>query len=1156
MKKYVPITALLLALLTFAGIFGVFAEVSDIPSDGTPSFDYSDADSLEHTELRPSELLALLSPDAEVSEAEAKYLDTYSNCFFLINDCFSNDSVSISFENGTLSVSAAEYSYSAENGTEVRWIPRRASLGENGTDLSKNSDGVYSGELSGVAVSDNAFVSVEYSCSLSIPASDANYILNYAYGKAAEAQELEESYADELGSYLESYRTYEEYLEQLEIYENELEAYENYLVLKKEYDDEYAAYQKYLNELEEYEADLAAYNKYTEDYKQYLADKAEYERIYAENSGSMQDYISYYEQLNRIRSSMYAIENIYTTPSSGYNSLFRALQNKELVSMFEKYKGELTSIYRIDPNTIDNLSKISDELNGLLLAYDTARSESEQAAFAFYSANYEEICYKFNYLYDSMSEIMTATIFHHICTKIEMIDYKDDPEMAKYKQWRITNVLSQIYLVCKCLDDTESASGSWEFYDYEGNPRTYYFSDLLSPNVIISDSNAASPAGLSWPTNVPTFTLPPVPVEPQKAANPLKPDEVKMPAAPAVCQKPVKPDEAEAPGEAPVKLIELVRAADIVSELENGTLTEREEFESDASITLSRTVTKAVSFENKPVLTVYDYGASSVISYSEVSSFEDISLPTQAPARDADRTRVYTFLGWSLSPNELIIPSESNVDLTKDICIYAVYSSEERYYTVSWITADGVIDAYCSYGEIPSFDGSTERESTETTVYTFDGWFPYPDIVTEDIVYTAQYTESERKYEVIWKTKQKSYTERYSFGDMPSAPDLSSAFVEGLSLFEFEKWDKTIESVNKNAEYTAIYAETVLVSGAENASLASSGTAYTVKVSDTSVNIGGLLALAASESKKIELDMNGTIVSIDQAAVSSLASGDAEVVSLTLDVSDDATGVCAIEITDANGSPVSSDGDVRIKIPTSRVKSENFVVYRMIEDSVKRETQYKLSDGYLTFSAASNSDFILQQLYKITFAEAKNGGVLSDTSALEAGGTVSAIFYPEIGYSLSEIEIYCKDTGELFKVSDLKTFKLPASDVVITAIFEKIRYTVEFVVNGEVVSSEKYEIGEMPTLPEITAEYEKDGYLYTFAGWSPTVSSVTGNATYTAKYNCFSVNENYKSNDSYNASSAFIWQTAVPLIISFVLVVGASVFFIVVFIRKRKKIKK
>ncbi len=1152
MKKITSIIALMLASLMLLGVFCGFAASA---ADVSATFDYSDPTVSEKREFTPSELLSLII-DAPIGDAEAEYLDSYSSHSLLITDNLSNDLLRLSYSDGSLTVTAKSYSYTSVGGSTVKWIPEYAEL-----DGEKNYVTLIEGDSYGCVIpnverQEGLGVSVKYSCTVSIPKDRANELLNLAFNKATEAVALEKEYQAVLDEYLENYRKYEQYLEDMESYASKREAYEEYLILKAQYNKDHAAYLKYLADLADYNEKLENYNNYLAEYDKYLKDKAEYERIYAENSGAMDEYIKYYTQLNKIRSSMYAIESLFIRPDSGHGTLFQALQNKEMIALFQKYKYEL-KLYGVSTETIDKLSLFSDELNELLREYSQERDKSEQAAFEFYCANYAEIRDKFNFLYDSMTAIMSPTLFNHVCVKIGL-DYKDNPERAEYMKHRTIMVLAQIYLVCRCLDDTQSAGGSWDFYNYSGKPYTYSFNELLAQNVIITDTNAASPEGISWPTNVPDFVLMPVPKEPEKVPEPLAPAKVDEPKEPTDVEEPVRPETVKQP-EPPAGIDELLKSAEIMEAMKNGELSERTEFNADVALTFEREVRKLISFDNKPVMTVYGYDMSSPVSEKIISSASDFSLPSSAPKRAPDKKLVYSFAGWSVSQSELIAPTGENTpDMSKDFCIYAIYRSETRAYSVTWITASGKITESYAYGSTPVFSGDTAKAPTQTKTYKFEHWSPTPRTVTKDATYVAEYTESERKYSVSWVLPDKTVTKAYSFGDTPAEPSLSKTYLSGGCRFDFSGWDKTVSKVSADVTYTARYGKTVLVSSPSGkAEISASSSSYHVTLPDSTLNAKELISLAAAENKKIEINADGIIISIDRDAVKSLAELGGEVITLSSKVAVASNSGCSLSITNSKGETTDCVGEIRLSVPFSVFSTKNFHVYSLSSNGTKTETPYTFADNTLTFTAKASSNFAFQQLYSVTFADTENGGAMMDKYIYETGSSLSPKFYPAAGYIVESIAVTRADNGETVTIDSFVGFVMPPSDITVTVKFAMPSYKVSFVWDGEVISSDKYTIGEMPTPPKIELEFERDGYRYVFAGWSPSIQSVTKEATYTAKYNKFLI-EAASPEDTGDAFDTFLKETVLPIAAIFT-VTAAGTFALVFFIhtkRKTKKIKK
>ena len=108
MKKTVSTVSLLLAALMLVGSLGIFSAYAT--QESAKGFDFSAAGSSYCAELTPSELLSLISPDAAATDAEKRYIDSYSECFFFINDTFSNDVTDIVRDNDKITVTAREYS--------------------------------------------------------------------------------------------------------------------------------------------------------------------------------------------------------------------------------------------------------------------------------------------------------------------------------------------------------------------------------------------------------------------------------------------------------------------------------------------------------------------------------------------------------------------------------------------------------------------------------------------------------------------------------------------------------------------------------------------------------------------------------------------------------------------------------------------------------------------------------------------------------------------------------------------------------------------------------------------------------------------------------------------------------------------------------------
>ncbi len=99
---------------------------------------------------------------------------------------------------------------------------------------------------------------------------------------------------------------------------------------------------------------------------------------------------------------------------------------------------------------------------------------------------------------------------------------------------------------------------------------------------------------------------------------------------------------------------------------------------------------------------------------------------------------------------------------TNDITIVVTY--EAKSYTVKWSTPSGVIEETWKYGETPEYDtakyGVPEKEATAEKQYAFLGWNPTVSTVKGDVTYVAMFTETARKYTVVWYVDGEFYETR------------------------------------------------------------------------------------------------------------------------------------------------------------------------------------------------------------------------------------------------------------------------------------------------------------------------------------------------------------------------------------------------------------
>ncbi len=135
-----------------------------------------------------------------------------------------------------------------------------------------------------------------------------------------------------------------------------------------------------------------------------------------------------------------------------------------------------------------------------------------------------------------------------------------------------------------------------------------------------------------------------------------------------------------------------------------------------------------------------------------------------------------------------------------NITITAIYTPKN--YTIKWITPAGETTQQCAYDSTPVYGGSTPvKESTAEKDFTFTGWSPEITTVTGDAVYTAQFSESARKYRVTYIADgQVITTLEVPFGDELPNPEIPEK--EGFTA----SWNTGYRTMPaKDISVTAVY---------------------------------------------------------------------------------------------------------------------------------------------------------------------------------------------------------------------------------------------------------------------------------------------------------------------------------------------------------------
>ncbi|MCQ2414521.1 MAG: InlB B-repeat-containing protein [Lachnospiraceae bacterium] len=119
------------------------------------------------------------------------------------------------------------------------------------------------------------------------------------------------------------------------------------------------------------------------------------------------------------------------------------------------------------------------------------------------------------------------------------------------------------------------------------------------------------------------------------------------------------------------------------------------------------------------------------------------------PEKAADAQYTYTFSSWDPAVTDAAA-------VTGDVTYSAQFTSSLNTYTVTWKNEDAIIetDTNVPYGTKPEYNGTTPEKAADAQyTYTFSGWDPAITdaiTVTGNVTYTAQFTGTKRKYDVVF----------------------------------------------------------------------------------------------------------------------------------------------------------------------------------------------------------------------------------------------------------------------------------------------------------------------------------------------------------------------------------------------------------------------
>ena len=461
----------------------------------------------------------------------------------------------------------------------------------------------------------------------------------------------------------------------------------------------------------------------------------------------------------------------------------------------------------------------------------------------------------------------------------------------------------------------------------------------------------------------------------------------------------------------------------------------------------------------------------SVLKINEVRYGEMPTYSGDIPQKTATAQYTYVFKGWS--------PEVSAV--TGDTTYNAVFDAILNEYTIIWKCDDKVLQTdKIAYGETPKFNGTTpQKEATDQYTYVFKGWSPDISEVTGDTTYNALFDTITNKYTVTWKNGDTVLQSgKVAYGTKPAyTGDTPTKAATAQYTYVFKGWSPAVSNVTGDATYTAVFDAVVneyTVTWMNGDTVLQSGkVAYGTKPAYT----GATPTKAATAQY--------TYVFKGWSPAVSNVTGDATYTAVFDAVVNEYT------VTWMNGDTVLQSGKVAYgtkpaytgDTPTKAATAQYTYVFKGWSPAVSNVT------GDATYTAVfdavvneytvtwMNGDTVLQS-GKVAYGEKPT--YTGDTPTKSATAQYTYVFK---GWSPAVSNV----TG----------------DATYTAVFDEIvnEYTVTWKNGDTVLATDSLPYGDMPVYSGKTpVKEETSRYTYSFNGWTPEITDVTGNVTYTAVF--------------------------------------------------------
>ena len=280
---------------------------------------------------------------------------------------------------------------------------------------------------------------------------------------------------------------------------------------------------------------------------------------------------------------------------------------------------------------------------------------------------------------------------------------------------------------------------------------------------------------------------------------------------------------------------------------------------------------------------------------------------------------------------------------------------------------------------------------------------------------------------------------------------------------------------------------------------------YQVTTTESSAKIDVVLEFAEYDEKSVTISFKnqGASIVLNDAMVSKLVESNCNKAYIYINeenIIENALGTYSVKFTDNAGNDIDLGSSVTLRLELGGKASKSTKAYKVNENGETEPLACVYENGSVTVKLSSSAEVVLRNEYKIAANKCENGVLATDKVEALAGETVKVSLTFADSYEIVFLKVVGAVSGTEYTLSDDGSFVMPEEDIVVSAEVKLKEYTIQFVVDGVVISEEKYHKGETVTLPADPTKENDGEKVYTFIGWTPAVTIVSEDAVYIAEF--------------------------------------------------------